>query len=382
MKIAMISEWREPIYGWGQVHVKYLCEWLINNHWCIIDLFVRSLKDESWKIYNQNESLLDGKRKIFRTWTVSSFFSIPYRILWLIQITRILYWKTKKEKYDIIHGHALLPWIPIKIVSLLTWTPCIYTVHGTMHLDKWIKGLFYWIELYLITKIRYSAQISFWSKILSYQNTNTNIHITYWWVEVEDFDKQNLITRNWVQFLIVARIDWQKNHEQLIEAINIVDRNFLLKKWFHLNIVGDGPLKDKILQKIKIHNLESYITYKWKLFGWDKIKEYKSNQVFILPSLAEWQPLTILEAMASKLMLLVSDVGDNKVFVSQKTWIIIPPNNTILLKNAIIRILELTPKQISESWKLSYQKVQDYSWWNLCTHTYEIFQSTLRSSLK
>gem|GEM_PF-6221684 len=54
---------------------------------------------------------------------------------WLIKVTFVLYKKAKKEKYDIIHAHALLPGLPAKIVGKLCKIPVVYTVHGTMHMD-------------------------------------------------------------------------------------------------------------------------------------------------------------------------------------------------------------------------------------------------------
>ena len=316
MKIAMLSEGWEPIYGGGQIHVKYLCEWLIKNHNCSIDLFVRSLQDEEGKKYNTNESLLNGKWKIIRTWFTSRFFSLPYRIIRLIQITRILYWKTKKEKYDLLHGHALLPWLPIKIVSLLTWVPCVYTVHGTMLLDANRKGIFYYIEKFLTCRIKYDLEISVSSNILRYQNRNKNIKIIYNGVDLKVLDSIKTSGKYSKRtFITVARMDWQKNHQIILDAILKIGKEFFVKKNIQFLRIGDGLKEQELRGFIQKHDLWDIVILKGRLNFEETISEYKKSQLFLLPSLGEGQPLTVLEAMGCGLLVLATNVGDNSFFI-------------------------------------------------------------------
>jgi glycogen synthase len=53
----------------------------------------------------------------------------------LINTTWQLFWKAKKEKYDIIHAHAYVSGLPAKIVGKLLKIPVVYTVHGVNQLD-------------------------------------------------------------------------------------------------------------------------------------------------------------------------------------------------------------------------------------------------------
>ncbi|MDR2190760.1 MAG: glycosyltransferase [Candidatus Peribacteria bacterium] len=132
MKIAMIIDGREPIFGGGQVHVKYLSEGLVTHYNCRVDVFVRKLKDDTGKKYTQDETKFDGKWRLFRIGPPTKFFNVVGRMLALIATTRYLLYKTVKERYDIIHAHAYVSGLPAKIVGLLTHTPVIYTVNGTM----------------------------------------------------------------------------------------------------------------------------------------------------------------------------------------------------------------------------------------------------------
>jgi glycosyltransferase involved in cell wall biosynthesis len=74
----------------------------------------------------------------------------------------------------------------------------------------------------------------------------------------------------------------------------------------------------------------------------DDMKEYyTAADIFILPSLADNNPLTILEAMACKLPIITTNTGGiPEIIDSNKTGIICPPRNSKALEEAIERSLE------------------------------------------
>lgn len=376
MKIAMVSEWWDPVYGWGQIHVKYLCEWLVKNHWCFVDLFVRKLKDNDWKSYKDNESFFSWNRNIIRTWWLSDFFSLPYRIIWLFQITWTLYRATKKKKYDLIHWHALLPWLPIKIVSLLTWVPCVYTVHGMPLSDRGLQSIFAKIERYLVCNIRYSLEISVSHNIFRYANYNKKILIIPNWVDIKKInsihinkDKEHLV------FLTVWRMDKNKNHIIILDALND------LKQELHKNIkfirIGDGEEKEFLEKTIKQRWLHQFVSLLGKLSYEETLKEFKKATVFVLPSLWEWQPLTVLEAFASWLPVIATDVGDNKYFVSSSSGMLIQPWNIGMLKDALMCYVNKSKENIWEQSNYVKKYCLDFDWDYIVKKTYYSYQNDL-----
>jgi glycosyltransferase involved in cell wall biosynthesis len=78
---------------------------------------------------------------------------------------------------------------------------------------------------------------------------------------------------------------------------------------FQLIIVGDGPLKDRIIEEIEENKLEDYIQVWGKVPNKDLMKYYAQADIFILPSLQEGFPRVLLEAMASGVPYVASDVG-------------------------------------------------------------------------
>lgn len=373
----MVSEWRDPVYGGGQIHVHYLCTWLVKDHGCTVDLYVRALRDDAGKAYACDESLLDGRWNIFRTGVVSSFFSVRARLLWLVQITRILYRQTKKKKYDLIHWHALLPWLPIKIVSILTGVPCVYTVHGTMHLDTKKRWLFSNIEKFLVCTLAYTLEISVSSNIFSYEPRSKKIEIIYNGVDIDALDA--LPAKEKYQqftFLTVGRMDRQKNHQIILDAIKHLWKQYCIDNNIQFVWVWDGVLFEQLKQQIVAAQLEDVILMLGKLPYNQTLEVFKKAHVFLLPSLGEWQPLTVLEAFASHLPVIATDVWDNRFFVqNKKNGLLLSPWSLEDLELAIQSCVEQWLDQTTKWWEYAYLFVQDYSWKQCVNRTINAYKS-------
>lgn len=358
----MLSEGREPLIWWGQLYAKYLSETLINKYWCEVDLFTRKFIWDDKKSYTKNEVLQGWKRKVFRVWPMTSFFSILWRLWWLFKVTIFLYKKAKKEKYDIIHAHALSPWLPARIVWKLCKIPVVYTVHGTMQMDANRKGMLYWGEKFFVTKIRYDLEISVSSRILKYKNVNKNIKVIYPWLYTKKFEPTHQIKKHpGRQFLFVGRLDRQKWLEYLIEALKIIGTETLKRHQFMLNIVWDWNLMPKLKQLTTTYGLENVITFKWRKVAHEVVEEYRKNSVFILPSLAEGQSIVVFEAFAAKIPVVVTEAGDNAQFI--KNWengYIVHSGNSSELAKAIIKMLDVSQEDLDKMWHNWYMLAKEY----------------------
>ena len=382
MKVAIIIEWRNPpVFGWWQVHTEYLCKYLVEDFGCKVDLFTRKLLSDNGEKHDQKESYLWNKWRIFRIWPLWLFSNRLIRILHILYFTLRFLYKAKKEKYDLIHAHALLPWISWKIVSFLLGIPIVYTVHGSMHLDVWKKNIYYFVEKILITCIKYTKEIVVSHNTLQYKNTNKNISVVHNGVDINAFDtilsnKNDAIFR----MLTVWRIDWQKNHIAGIDAIHHIDKTILEKVGFMRVIVWDWPLKSMCEQKVQEYWLTKYILFTGKKFGEDLIKEYKNADIFFLPSLAEGQPLTVLEAFAAKIPVIATDVGDNAYIIKDKiNGFLLPVNNIHAIKDTIsIIINNIDKKKLIEYGQAWYHLMKEsYDWHKVVENTYNVYKEVI-----
>jgi len=108
-----------------------------------------------------------------------------------------------------------------------------------------------------------------------------------------------------LQFVIVASVTYHKGQLNLVEAMSLLDPETLSK--IHLTIVGGGNEFDKCQQLVKDKKLENVVTMTGRRN--DVADILKRMDVFILPSLSEGMPMSILEAMRQGLYVMATEVG-------------------------------------------------------------------------
>ncbi len=118
--------------------------------------------------------------------------------------------------------------------------------------------------------------------------------------------------------LFVGRVSIQKNPKRLIESVSRCKTNLIL------DIVGDGDLLEETKKLVKQKNLKNVIFHGRKV-GRELIQFYRDSDAFILTSNEEAFPLTILEAMASGLPIIASDVKGNHDVVKGVGILVNPP---------------------------------------------------------
>ena len=143
-------------------------------------------------------------------------------------------------------------------------------------------------------------------------------------------------------FLNVARLSEQKGHIFLFEALlKISQQHRSLFKDLILLLVGNGPLEKKLKQTIKEYQLEDNVIF----LGFRKdINELLAcADAFLLSSLYEGLPLTIVEAMPMAKPVLATAVdGVSEIVSDGETGLLSPPRNAEELANTILRFMNLS----------------------------------------
>jgi glycosyltransferase involved in cell wall biosynthesis len=134
---------------------------------------------------------------------------------------------------------------------------------------------------------------------------------------------------------MVARLDLQKGFEHLLRAARDLCVAFPALK---VVIVGDGPDRKAIEDMIQRFGLQSNVILAGQHSDMPGI--YAAMDVFVLPSLNEGLPMTILEAMAASKPVIATRVGAiPSVIRDGETGLLVDTGDTYGLRNAVARLL-------------------------------------------
>jgi len=112
-----------------------------------------------------------------------------------------------------------------------------------------------------------------------------------------------------------------------------------------LMVIGDGPERKRLEELSSELKLKEFVTFTG-FISQEKLSEYlHSSSIFVLPSLSEGVPRSILEAMASGMFIIATEVGGiPDVIADGKNGFLVPPNDVDALSNAIRLALADTRK--------------------------------------
>ena len=112
-------------------------------------------------------------------------------------------------------------------------------------------------------------------------------------------------TSDLIRLVCVASLSDHKGQTIIIDALHLLPKDVLDK--VHLTLVGAGLALDECKSKIKEYNLESHV----EMLGQrnDVADILKSQDVFVLPSISEGMPMSIIEAMRQGLYIMATPVG-------------------------------------------------------------------------
>lgn len=100
----------------------------------------------------------------------------------------------------------------------------------------------------------------------------------------------------------IGRLVTVKNHKFLLEVFHAIYKE---NKNSILLLAGQGPLKEKIEQKVKEMNLDKAVQFLGQRSDTNRL--YQAMDVFVLPSLYEGLPVVGVEAQAAGLLCVLSD---------------------------------------------------------------------------
>lgn len=238
-----------------------------------------------------------------------------------IQAYKLLKKIIEEEHFDIIHCHtpvgAMLARLAAKDVRN-NGTKVIYTAHGFHFytgapLINWI--LYYPVERWLahytdvlitINKEDYERAKKFKVRQVEYI-PGVGIDVEKFYPNPCDRDKKRQelgINSDDIVLLSVGELNENKNHRLIIELLPYLKNNI-----FYV-ICGKGPLMEEYINLANKLGIQKRL----KLMGYvnDTPNYYRIADLFVFPSKREGLPVSIMEAMASGLPIIATDIRGSR----------------------------------------------------------------------
>jgi glycosyltransferase involved in cell wall biosynthesis len=133
--------------------------------------------------------------------------------------------------------------------------------------------------------------------------------------------------------VFVGRLCPEKDVATLLAALPAV---IARRPQFRLRIAGAGPCAAELKRLAAALNVDRHVSFLGEVADIPAL--LRDSSVFVLPSLTEGMPLTVLEAMASGLPVVATDVGGIPEAVADGvSGFLVPPRNPAALASALLR---------------------------------------------
>ena len=216
---------------------------------------------------------------------------------------------------SLIKQHQLLgSWVAIGS-KLINKKPLIIRTGYDMFLFSkyekksfFIKSLYYFLT-YLSLKVAnlYTVSSNTDSKKLQKFFKGSNVEIRRNWIK-EIRDIKSFEERYDSKVLSVGRLEKQKNYSHLIASLS--------ETKFSLDIVGSGSLGEELKSEAREKGVE--LNYLQPMENESLLDVYQNYKYFVLPSLYEGNPKSLIEAMSSGCVVIVSNIENNKEIVAHE----------------------------------------------------------------
>ena len=158
-----------------------------------------------------------------------------------------------------------------------------------------------------------------------------------------NFSKKYGINDEFILFL--GRFHIVKGIDTLLEAINLIKNHLTFKKYKIVIMGVDFGFESKMFELIKKFNLSEQVIVIKNPPRLDVLSAYSQSKFLVLPSKWELSPLTPLEGFAFKKAVISTTAhGIPYTLTNNENSILINPNNSKELANAIIDLLENSKK--------------------------------------
>lgn len=286
-----------------------------------------------------------------------------------------------KNNYDIVHAHSHLFFSTnlCALIRKIGKPPLVVTDHGlrSQTASEWIQNI------YTKTGTKWTLNIA--DKVICYTKIEkeelVNIGIKSQKIEViHNGIDTNLFIPNINKssngnnrLLWIGRFVKGKGIDYLIDAFELLNHKY---QNLYMTMVGEGPERERIERKICALRIDKNIKIVDIVPNSDIVQLYQNSDVFVLPSIEEGVPRTILEAMSCGIPIVCSKLS-HLVDIVKNAGFLVPIRDSEALAEKISIIL--SDKELATRFGNNGRKntINNYSWEDTVKRTIKLYEKLI-----
>jgi len=297
-----------------------------------------------------------------------------------------LFFKLLKADYDLIDNasFAYFNCFSTKLVSAIKRKPLIFTWH--QYFGDYLLGYFGKFKGAIamslerlstkLTKNNLAVSNNVKSELIKRNIKENQIKVIYNGADTNLIKSIKAKNKKY-DLIYVGRLNYQKNLTLLINAVNLLKKDFPKIK---VCIIGGGNEDDNLKKLTENYKLKNNLDFLGEIKEKNKIfKLLKSSKIFVLPSLLEGFPLTIIEANASGIPVITTKTKYNNTseYIKNNENGLIANPNPEDFSNAIKTLLNNKAKLKAMS-KTSIKKAKPFDWDKIAQEQEEYYTDVIK----
>lgn len=282
----------------------------------------------------------------------------------------------KKNNYDLIHA-----WfgIPCGFIAMFLHKPFLVALRGSdvpfynPRFRVADRYFFKYLSRVIWKKSSSVVANSEGLKTLAKETSpKQKIAVIYNGVDTNEFLPVNRKkTGKTLRIILVSRLIKRKGINYLLDALSQIKQEN-----FHLMVIGDGNQREHLEKMAKEAGLVNKVSFLGLVSHKSISQYYSQSDLFILPSLNEGMSNTVLEAMASGLPIITTNVGGSKELIKDNGFVVNPRSSEEIL-DAIKKYLA-DPSLLIKHGKESRRIAERMSWENVAKNYKSLYNSLLK----
>lgn len=374
MRILFINKASLRHEGGAEIRTKEVGKRLVLlGHDVVVLAAKTNINEPPFELY---EGIKLHHKKVLPDWLIRRFPAPHYLSLAAANLFLMfhIYFLLKKEKFDLIR-EDISPFPPSGLLALVSLPASkriavIHNLPGT--LKGWFRfyGPLYGTAGFLMDRLLRSGKLKYdriicdgkWfaDELKQYPEISSKVNYIPNGVDLKQFSNKKIKDPDSkpTRLLSVGRLVETKGHRYLIEALSLLKAEY---PQVRLDLLGDGPLRSSLTQLLKKLDLQDRVRFRSPVSYEEMPKIYGEYDIFVMPSVFEGLPVSLIEAMASQLPIVATNIPGIAGIVDDRSATLAASQNARDLADKLRWAFEHTNKMIQKA-EAAYRIAKKYDW--------------------